>query len=220
MSIRNLLVIIAINVTSPLGAQITSTVKVDLLEYAEKRLLLSDKRVYTAIGDEGYIRVEPDFGAGVLWLSGVSFSKGIVEFDIRGRGLFQRSSLGIAFNRVNDSTYEAVSFSPFNFLASDSAFNRAVQYISTPAFNTESTLRETSQKYPIGILPFPDPNGWFHVQVAIDENFVTVYINERIAAALTVKRLTGHKGKGLGLWIGDQSDGDFRNFTYKSIEQP
>src|SRR6185369_10361257 len=74
-------------------------------------------------------------GKGVTWLEGPEFSNGVFEVDIRGRDDFQRNFIGIAFHKLNDSTYEDVYFRPFNFRSPDSIRRiHAVQYESNPAW--------------------------------------------------------------------------------------
>ena len=79
-------------------------------------------------------------GDGAAWLDGVDFHNGTIEVRIRGKNVPQRSFVGVAFRGVDDVTYDAVYFRPFNFLA-DNALSRShhVQYISHPV-NTWSKL--------------------------------------------------------------------------------
>ena len=74
-----------------------------------------------------------DSGEGIAYLTGVEFSSGTIECDIRGKDVPQQSFLGIAFHAADDSTYESVYFRPFNFRAADSTHRaHAVQYESVP----------------------------------------------------------------------------------------
>src|SRR4051812_20348501 len=52
--------------------------------------------------------------AGVAWINNLTFGTGIVEFDVKGKNIPQQSFVGIAFHGLNDSSYEAIYFRPFN----------------------------------------------------------------------------------------------------------
>jgi hypothetical protein len=147
---------------------------------------------------------------GVAWLNGVSFEKGGIEIDLRGKDLFQQSFLGIAFHGENDSTYEAVYFRPFNFLASDSVRRiHAVQYISHPDFTWKRLREQQNGVFEKEVVPAPDPNAWFHARVIVTETTVDVYVNQHPKPCLQAKRLSNRQGGKVGLWVGDRSGGDF-----------
>jgi hypothetical protein len=70
---------------------------------------------------------------GIAWLKGIEFTNGTIEVDLRGKDLFQRSFVGIAFHGVDTTNYDAVYFRPFNFRSDDSVRRiHAVQYIHPP----------------------------------------------------------------------------------------
>src|SRR4051812_35562327 len=88
---------------------------------------------------------EGDSANGVVGLvlpRGLAFDTGTLEIDLKGRNVRQRSFLGVAFNVVDEKTFEAVYFRPFNFKADEPFRGRAVQYIAWPA-NTWEHLRKT-----------------------------------------------------------------------------
>jgi hypothetical protein len=72
---------------------------------------------------------------------GVDFETGVIELELKGKSVRGRSFLGVAFNVIDDKTFEAVYFRPFNFKAEGEFRDRAVQYISWPA-NTWENLRK------------------------------------------------------------------------------
>ncbi|MGB8316568.1 MAG: hypothetical protein WCE54_00485, partial [Ignavibacteriaceae bacterium] len=74
-------------------------------------------------------------GDGFVWLKDFDFDNGIIEADIKGKNVQGNSFVGIAFHGVNDTTYEAVYFRPFNFMIEDSVRkSHSVQYISHPVY--------------------------------------------------------------------------------------
>jgi hypothetical protein len=160
------------------------------------------------------VRLSQDTSEGLAWLNEANFSFGSVEFDVKGKDEFQRSFVGIAFNGQNDSTYEAIYFRPFNFLAKDSVRRvHAVQYIAHPQF-TWRTLREdatTNARFEKAVTNPPDPNGWFHVKVEVSKKEVQVFINNRSTPEMACKRLVHLNSGKIGLFAGDGSGGDFAN---------
>ncbi|MEY4767668.1 MAG: hypothetical protein RL637_307, partial [Pseudomonadota bacterium] len=80
---------------------------------------------------------------GLAWLKKVDFSEGIIEVDLKGRDIKDKSYLGIAFHGVDEKTYEAIYFRPFNFQATDPVRKaHAVQYISEPQYPWESLRKQ------------------------------------------------------------------------------
>jgi len=87
---------------------------------------------------------------------------------------------------VDEKTFEAVYFRPFNFKADGDFKRRAVQYIAWPD-NTWNKLRKDKPgKFEGPISPVPDPDGWFRVRVEVVEKQVHVFVNNVKGPCLTV----------------------------------
>jgi hypothetical protein len=156
-------------------------------------------------------------GDGLLWLKGTVFSNGIIEADIRGEDRQGGSFVGIAFHGVNDSTYDAVYFRPFNFKNPDRN-GHSVQYISHPD-NTWWRLREAYPgKYENTVTPVPDPDDWFHATITVNYPVVKVYVNHSEQPSLEVEQLSQQKEGWVGFWVGNTSGGSFRNLKI-TLEQ-
>jgi len=124
--------------------------------------------------------------AGWALASGVEFGTGTIEIELKGKNVKQESFLGIAFNVVDEKTFEAVYFRPFNFKADGDFKRRAVQYIAWPD-NTWNKLRKDKPgKFEGPISPVPDPDGWFRVRVEVVEKQVHVFVNNVKEPCLTV----------------------------------
>jgi hypothetical protein len=77
-----------------------------------------------------------------LILSGIDFSNGVIEFDVKGKNVVQQSFVGVAFHHQDEKTFDAVYFRPFNFSNPDTARRRrAVQYISMPLIHGRNSGR-------------------------------------------------------------------------------
>lgn len=172
---------------------------------------------------EGVTQVSFDaqVGDGAAWLDGVDFQNGTIEVSIRGKNNPGRSFVGIAFRGVDDQTYDAIYFRPFNFFADNAlSLSHMVQYVSHPE-NTWSRLREEhTDVYENGFADPPDPDGFFRARIVIEKPVVRVYVGEASEPCLVVNELTDRVGGRIGLWMGNGSDGSFADFTLRPAGSP
>ena len=164
------------------------------------------------------VRFSEAGGNGVAWLTGEDFSEGTITFEARGRDVFQKSFVGVAFHGTDDRTYEAVYFRPFNFQSTDSVRKiHAVQYIFEPRY-TWKVLRETRNgEFEKAILPATvQATDWLRAKVEVKNGRIKVFVNDSKTPCLDVPTLNpdGKKGK-IGLWVGDNSNGDFAKLKIK-----
>lgn len=151
-------------------------------------------------------------GPGIAWIIGKTFTQGTIEFDEKGKDEFQRSFVGIAFHGVNDTTYEAIYFRPFNFRATDPVRKaHAVQYIANPNYDWPKLRADFPNKYEQPVSSDLDPNQWFHVKVNVSDKKISVYVNGDNKAVLGVESLVDMSGKMIGFWVGNGSAGDWKN---------
>ena len=161
-------------------------------------------------GEDGSVRLNGKSGDGLLWIQEPDFSDGIIECDIKGQDIPGRSFVGLAFHGVNDSIYDAVYFRPFNF-KNEERSGHSVQYISHPE-NTWYSLRESHPgKYENRLDPVPEPEAWLHVKIEINHPAVNVYVNDSEIPSLSVNQLSRRKHGWIGFWVGNNSEGSFRN---------
>jgi hypothetical protein len=157
-------------------------------------------------------------GGAMAWLPMSNFGDGTIELDLRGENKLQQSFLGLAFGITEGAelSYEVVWFRPFNF-KSDDAQRRAhgVQYASYPKFPWNKLRKDKPGVYESAINPVPDPAGWFHAKIEINQGKVRVYVNEASTPCLVVDRLVDRKAGAIGLWVGTDSGGDFANLKFK-----
>jgi hypothetical protein len=190
------------------------SVKYDLINLFENGKIEPFNRTLSQFSenDRKGIRFSKNAGDGIAWLKGVEFSNGTIELDIRGKDLFQESFVGVAFHGVNNETLDAVYFRPFNFQSKDPVRKiHAVQYISHPDY-TWSVLREKyNGKYEKASTPAPNGNDWFHAKIVVQYPKVTVYVNGNSEPSLVIDKLNDRKTGRIGLWVGNNSDGDFTN---------
>lgn len=144
-------------------------------------------------------------------VEGLQFPRGTVEIDLKGNGEGQASFLGIAFGIVDDKSYEAVYFRPFNFQADDPPHRaHAVQYIAWPDHTWEELRRRAPGVYEAAVEPVPDPSRWFHARIELTDKTVSVFVDGARKPCLVVDRLARPGRAGVGLWV-DSQDGRFAN---------
>ena len=158
------------------------------------------------------VRVEAKAGEGVVWMEGSALENGTIEVEMRGKDVVGQSFVGLAFRGLDDATYDAIYFRPFNFATTDADRKlRAVQYHSSPDFPWAKLRAEKPNQYEKPISPVPDPNGWFKVRVVLKVDAVAVYVNESATPTLSITALTKPRRGMVGLWVGNGSGGDFAN---------
>ncbi len=160
------------------------------------------------------VRLNEQPGEGVAYLKGIEFSNGTIEFDVRGKDVQGQSFVGVAFHGVDSSTYDAIYFRPFNFKAEDPARrSHAVQYISHPTYTWQKLRAERPGIFEQPVNPAPDPNAWFHVRVVVASPKVSVFVGDAKEPCLVVTRLSDRANGLVGLWVGNNSGGDFANLN-------
>lgn len=156
------------------------------------------------------VHLNAEQGDGLLWSNDLVFENGTIELDIKGKNERGKSFLGIAFHGLNDSTYDVIYFRPFNF--EDPTRNgHSVQYISHPEFPWYKLREEHPEKYENAVLPVPEPNGWFHATIIIKYPVVKVYVDNAKEPSLTINQLSSRKKGWIGFWVGNGSEGYFKN---------
>lgn len=165
--------------------------------------------------DNGVIHLDNNPGDGILWLKGSDFQNGTIELDIKGKNQPGASFVGVAFNGKNNSIYDAIYFRPFNFSNPDKK-EHMVQYIAMPHLNWKRLRDGHPGKYETSIAPAPNPNNWFHVKLKINYPRVEVYVNHSETPTFTVNEQINVSGHGkIGLWVGENSEGWFKNISIK-----
>ena len=124
-------------------------------------------------------------GDGILWLKSPLFTNGRIELDIKGKDERGKSFVGLAFHILNDTTFDAVYFRPFNFKNPDRN-GHSVQYISHPEFTWFKLRKEHPKQYENPINSAPKPNDWFHVSIIIKYPVVEVFVNNSEKPSLSI----------------------------------
>ena len=158
-----------------------------------------------------YLQVLESDKEGIIWLPLKEFRGGTIEVVMRGKDVLQRSFIGLVFNGLNDSIYDAIYCRPFNFFAKDSVRRiHAIQYISHPVYTWEKLRKDRNAVFEKEIINPPDPNDWFTMKLVIDDVTIKAYINNAKLPSLIVEKLNIRKTGKIGLFTGAGSGGDFK----------
>jgi hypothetical protein len=149
---------------------------------------------------------------GLAWIAGAELSEGTIELEIKGTNQQGRSFVGIAFHGQDSRVFDAVYLRPFNFQAAEQERrSHSIQYISVPEHDFSELRKSHPGKYEFAITPAPEPESWVKLKLAIKGKSVSAFVNGSDKPALTVEVLNDRlKGK-VGMWVGNGSDGWFRN---------
>jgi hypothetical protein len=169
-------------------------------------------REVTRLPERGGVHLSAKEGSGVVWIDGTDFSEGTIELDVRGKDVLQQSFVGVAFHRRDDRTYEAVYLRPFNFQAADPVrHNHAVQYVAVPEFDWPVLREKFPEEFERPVGPSMKPADWVPLKVVVTRERIQVFAGAVTTPTLDVRKL-GQLDRGMiGLWVGNNSDGDFAN---------
>ena len=218
-----LLALSAISLFPLKGVQAQVVFRPDLAGIATGEGWTLVNRRATIAQDSGQTIVTFDsrLGAGVAWVDDVEFENGTIEVMIRGKNNPGRSFVGVAFRGIDDETYDAVYFRPFNFVAdNDLSRSHMVQYVSHPE-NTWNRLREEhTGVYENALADPPNPEEFFKVRIVITKPSVRVFVGDDTEPCLEVNELTDRIGGRIGLWMGNNSDGSFTDLVIRRTGNP
>jgi len=171
-------------------------------------------RTVTKLDERSGIRLSAAPGDGVAWVDGTDFSGGALEVDIRGKDVTGQSFVGIAFNRTDDKNYEVVYLRPFNFRAEDPVRKQhAVQYMVSPEFEWPRLRKEFPEEFENPVDTSLVPTDWVRLRVAVDGSKRQIVVGSVKGVTLEVRKLGSLDGGQVGLWVGNNSDGDFANLV-------
>ena len=178
----------------------------------EENLEVINREIMVADTAENSVSLNDKPSDGLAIIKNINFDGGTIAIDIKGEDVQGKSFVGVAFNIVNDSTYEAVYFRPFNFRSNEQIRREhSVQYIYHPKNSWRYLRTNFEGQYEAEFPRQPHPDDWFSVQIKVDSKNVYVYDTETNTELLIVERLATQTSDKLGLWTGFNSKGAFKN---------
>ena len=193
--------------------------RIDLTERLAAGKLRGVNRDVTKLQDGRGVHLSEREGPGVVWVEDSDLADGSIEVDVRGRDVLQKSFVGIAFHRTDDTTYEAVYLRPFNFRAPDPVRHQhAVQYIAAPDYDWPRLRKEFPEEFENPVDPSIGPTEWVPLRIVLKGSRVAVFVGAATTATLEVRKLGQHDRGLIGLWVGNNSDGDFANLRISPVK--
>jgi hypothetical protein len=176
------------------------------------KLRVVNRQATTLPGKSGAVHLSERADVGIAWVDGTDFSEGTIELDVRGKDVLQQSFLGVAFHGKNDTTYESVYIRPFNFRATDpTRHDHAVQYMTVPEFDWPRLRQEFPEEFENPVNATLSPTDWVPLRITVRGPRVQIFVGLVANVTLEARKL-GKLDRGLvGLWVGNNSDGDFAN---------
>ena len=168
--------------------------------------------IMDGIDNVSHLKFNAKPGDGLAVYKNIEFENGILEFDVKGKDVLQQSFVGIAFHIQNDSTFNAIYFRPFNFKKSERT-SHSVQYISHPEFTWQKLRTVFPEQFEKTVNPIPNPDDFFHAKIEVKWPLVKVFVENSKTPSLEVKMLSAFKKGKVGFWVGNASDGEFKNFV-------
>ena len=165
--------------------------------------------------DNDIIYLNAKENGGILWLNDSNFKNSTIELDIKGKDIRGKSFVGIVFHALDNHNFEGIYFRPFNFKSPERK-THSVQYISMPDHEWSVLRKAFPGKYENTVDPVPDPDDWFHAKIRIDFPSVKVYVNGSRIPSLEIEQIGDRKQGKFGLWVGNGSDGYFKNIKISS----
>jgi len=193
---------------------VTTAQTVDLPALLASGKLRAVNREVTRLTEAGRSGVHLSAAAnnGIVWIEGSEFGEGTITVDLRGKDVLQQSFVGLAFHRKDDASYEGVYLRPFNFRATDPARHQhAVQYISLPDFDWPKLREAFPEEFENPVDASVSPTDWVTLRIVVQAQKLQIFVGSAAAPTLEVRKLGTLTSGQVGLWVGNNSDGDFAN---------
>jgi len=194
-------------------AQAGAVRNIDLVQaLGAKKVRVVNRDATPLAGNRAGVRMSEREGVGLLWLTDSAFTEGTLEVDVRGRDVLQKSFLGLAFHGKDDNTYESAYLRPFNFRATEpDRHQHAVQYMAAPDYDWPRLRKEFPEEFENPVDQAIVPTDWVTLRVVVQARSVQIFVGPAKTPALEARRLGSSDGGMIGLWVGNNSDGDFAN---------
>jgi hypothetical protein len=209
--------------SSPIGVRAQDIIRPDLAGIATGQgwTLVNREARFDTLDGRTVVTFDGRTGSGAAWLDGSDFENGTIEVRIRGSNTPGGSFVGVAFRGVDDETYDAVYFRPFNFVAdNDLSRSHMVQYVSHPDYTWHRLREEHTDVYENAIVNPPNPDEFFRARIVVSKPEIRVYVGDDSEPCLVVTELTDRIGGRIGLWMGNTSGGSFADLVIRPAGAP
>ena len=157
-------------------------------------------------------------GGAVAMLNDTHFRDGAIDIDVAGKpgkgsDGSARGFIGVIFHVQSDSRFEIIYLRPTNSHADDQLRrNHTTQYSSEPDWPWDRLRKESPGVYESWVDM--QTGDWTHMRIVVHGTDASLYLNHAQNPCLIVRDLKlGSIEGSVGLWMGQDTDGYFRNFT-------
>jgi hypothetical protein len=190
----------------------------NLVKLLQENKLVTNPNQHTQVLDSS--RKQAISTTGVVWLKDVNLKDGVIDVDLRGKDVFLKSFLGIAFHAKDTTNYDVIYFRPFRFRSTDTPTRKwSVQYMGVPGYDYDKLRKEHPGVYENEVNPVPLATDWFHATIVLKGEWITVYVNHSKTESLKVKGLNDNTSGSIGLWTSSELSEDFANLSIKESSE-
>jgi hypothetical protein len=157
-------------------------------------------------------------GGPLAILNNIRFRNGVIEVDVSGapaKGAEEsaRGFIGVAFRVQSDSRFEVIYLRPTNSHADDQLRrNHTTQYSSEPDWPWDRLRKESPGVYESWVDI--ETGQWTHMRIMVHGTDASLYVNHAQNPCLIVHDLKlGDTEGSVALWMGQDTEGYFRNLT-------
>jgi hypothetical protein len=205
---------------SPLSAQ-----QVPLSALSQSKLKSATAVVTTYRGSSAFKLVPKDPkapgyapGGPLAILDNIHFRDGAIDVDVAGqpaKGADEsaRGFIGVIFRVQSDSRFEIIYLRPTNSHADDQLRrNHTTQYSSEPDWPWDRLRKDSPGVYESWVDM--ETGEWTHMRIVVHGTDASLYVNHARNPCLIVHNLKlGDIEGSVGLWMGQDTEGYFRNLT-------
>ncbi len=157
-------------------------------------------------------------GGPLAVLDNIHFHNGAIEVDVAGKPAkgapeSARGFIGVIFRVQSESRFEIIYLRPNNSHADDQLRrNHSTQYSSEPDWPWERLRKENPGVYESWVDM--ETGEWTHMRIEVHGTDASLYVNHAKNPCLILHDLKlGDTEGSVGLWMGQDTEGYFRNLT-------
>jgi len=199
--------------------------QIPLSELSKSKLKSATVTVTTYLGSSALKFIpkgptDPGYAAGgpLAILNNIRFRNGAIDVDVsgapaKGAPADARGFIGVAFRLQSDSRFEIIYLRPTNSHADDQLRrNHTTQYSSEPDWPWDRLRKESPGVYESWVDM--EAGKWTHMRIEVHGTDASLYVNHAANPCLIVHNLKlGDSEGAVGLWMGQDTEGYFRNVS-------
>ncbi len=217
--------LVALAITLLCAAPVLPAQQIALSDLTKAKLKSSTAEITNYQGSQAFrlIPIEPNApgyapGGPLAILDNIHFRNGTIDVDVagqpaKGANESARGFIGVVFRVQSESRFEIIYLRPTNSHADDQLRrNHTTQYSSEPDWPWERLRKESPGVYESWVDI--ETGKWTHMRIEVNGTNASLYVNQAKNPCLIVHDLKlGDTEGSVGLWMGQDTQGYFRNLT-------